>query len=183
LPEFKRHLQRNRDFLDGVCITGGEPTLYHSVSKLAEQIKDIGLSVKLDTNGTDPSFLGQLIENGLVDYIAMDIKAPLDERYHELAGLKVDLEKIHDSINLIMESSVDYEFRTTVVPKLMEIDNLKDISTSIIGAKKYVLQQFVSKNARDENLHNLELFDKSSMLNFKKQICNNIKKVVLRGFK
>jgi pyruvate formate lyase activating enzyme len=181
--ELERHLQSNRDFLDGVCITGGEPTLYSSLPLLIGKIKDLGLKVKLDTNGTKPKFLAQLIDDDLLDYIAMDIKAPLNERYHVLSGKKVDLANIKKSIEIIMKSNIEYEFRTTMVPSLLEPDDLLEISKSLSGAKKYVLQQFVKKNARDEKLQNVTLFDRESILTIKEQINDHVRDVTVKGIK
>lgn len=183
LIELDRHLRGNRDFLDGVCITGGEPTIYSELPNLIEHIQDIGLEVKLDTNGTNPKLIKQLIEDELINYIAMDIKGPLDDRYNILAGKSVELNSIKNSIEIIMESSIDYEFRTTVVPSLLTENDFLDIASSIIGAKKFVLQQFVPKNARDTQLQTLKPYDKNYLQNIQVLLKTNIKNVILRGVK
>lgn len=133
-------LSRRRKFLDGVVISGGEPTLQPDIDVFIDKIKDIGYKVKLDTNGTNPAVVEHLVNSGRVDYVAMDIKAPF-ERYDEICGVKVNLGNIERSIALLMENRVDYEFRTTVVPDLGE-DDILAIAERIRGAKRYILQQF-----------------------------------------
>ena len=129
-------LTERKDFIDGICLTGGEPTLYkdQGLFEFLEHIKDLGLKIKLDTNGTDPECLDQLIAKKLVDYMAMDVKGPLDQRYDRLSGVKTDLAKIEQSIKLIRESGLPYEFRTTVVPTLLDVPDIKDIAQSLAGA-------------------------------------------------
>ncbi len=145
LDKIEHFLTERKDFIDGVVITGGEPTCHVWLPELAKRFKDLGLLVKLDTNGTNPDMLKRLATRDprLVDYIAMDIKAPLDRRYELATGLKVDLGKIKESIKFIMNSGLDYEFRTTVVPNLLGEAEIGEIAKTIAGAKKYALQQFV----------------------------------------
>ena len=176
-------MRSNHDFLDGVCITGGEPTIYPELPKLIEQVKETGLRVKLDTNGTQLELLNELIEYGLISYIAMDIKAPLDERYNKLAGVKVDMAALKKCIQLIMDSGLDYEFRTTVVPTLLTEDDILDMAKSLAGAKKYVLQQFVPKNARAKALRDIEPYDAKTMNTLRDSAKEYIKEVFLRGLK
>ena len=183
IVEVMRHLRSNHDFLDGVCITGGEPTIYPELPKLIEQVKETGLRVKLDTNGTQLELLNELIEYGLISYIAMDIKAPLDERYNKLAGVKVDMAALKKCIQLIMDSGLDYEFRTTVVPTLLTEDDILDMAKSLAGAKKYVLQQFVPKNARAKALRDIEPYDAKTMNTLRDSAKEYINKVFLRGLK
>jgi len=133
-------LEERKNFLDGVCITGGEPTLHSELPGFCKKIKEKGFLVKLDTNGTNPKMLEFLVKKNLVDFIAMDIKAP-EEKYSKICGAKADLEKIKKSIELIKNSGIDYEFRTTLVPLLSEKD-LLSIGELLKGSKKFVLQQF-----------------------------------------
>lgn len=181
--ELDRHLRENRDFLDGVCITGGEPTIYKGLVNLIKHIKELGFLVKLDTNGTQTKTLEMLIDNSLIDYIAMDIKAPLNERYFELAGTSLNLEHIKLSIDLIMDSAPDYEFRTTVVPTMLDEGDITIIAEQLAGAKKYVLQQFVPDHSRDEQLRELKPYDRETMQSFQKICEERITKVSLRGVK
>ncbi len=143
LEKIEHFLSERKDFIDGVVITGGEPTCHAWLPELAKRFKDLGLLVKLDTNGTNPEMLKQLLASNLIDYIAMDIKAPLDSKYEEAVGTKVDLGKVRESIKFIMGSGLDYEFRTTVIPNLLGEAEIETIAKTIAGAKKYALQQFV----------------------------------------
>ncbi|MDD2646608.1 MAG: anaerobic ribonucleoside-triphosphate reductase activating protein [Patescibacteria group bacterium] len=144
------YLAENRKFLDGVMISGGEPLAGLEVKSKAddflgfvEKIKELGLGVGIETNGSNPDFLEYLLKNDLIDYVAMDIKAPLvPEKYKTLSGVDVDLEKIKKSIELIKNLALDYEFRTTVVPGMLTEKDLIDVAEAIKGAKRFYLQEF-----------------------------------------
>ena len=141
----KAQLENQKNWIDGVCITGGEPTLHSFLPDLCSELKKMGFLVKLDTNGTNPIMLKELIEKKLVDYIAMDVKTSLiSEKYSKAIGsnAKSLLENVKKSINLLMNSKIDYEFRTTVVPTLHESDDVVQICNALKGCKKYVLQKF-----------------------------------------
>jgi len=138
-------LLKRKDFIDGICMSGGEPTLYPDLPEYFKGIKDKGFLIKLDTNGTNPKLLKNLLNFNLIDYIAMDIKSSLDfDNYSKAAGIKdkIMIEKVKDSIKLIMNSEIDYEFRTTVVPLLHSEETIIGIARYIAGARKYVLQNF-----------------------------------------
>ncbi len=135
-------LERRKNLLDAVTITGGEPTVHEDLIPFIERIRALGFLVKLDSNGTNPEVLREAIAHSLVDYIAMDIKSPL-ARYSETVARPVDVEKIRESIALIMNSGVDYEFRTTVVKSLLSTEDIRAIGEEIRGAKQYFLQKFV----------------------------------------
>ncbi|MCG7840958.1 MAG: anaerobic ribonucleoside-triphosphate reductase activating protein, partial [Methanomassiliicoccales archaeon] len=121
----EEYLLENNDFLDGVVITGGEPTLNEDLPELISRVRALGLKVKLDTNGTNPDMLDDLIKAGLLDFVAMDLKGPLDLKYDQLCGTAVDLVAIKRSINMIMTSGIDYEFRTTVVPHYLDAQDIE----------------------------------------------------------
>ena len=127
--------------LDGVVVTGGEPTIQRDLPDFLAEVKGMGYQVKLDTSGINPNVLVELIGDGLVDYVAMDIKAPLN-RYSEVAGAEVSEGAIRKSIEVIERSGIDYEFRTTVVREQLSGDDIMSIAESIKGAKRYVLQRF-----------------------------------------
>ena len=140
-------LREREKFLDALCITGGEPTLQEDLPRFIERVKQLGLLVKLDTNGSHPEVLKELFDNNLLDYIAMDVKGPAT-RYGDLAGVYVDLDAIRRSIKLIMERAPNYEFRTTVAPTI----TTKDIEATVElvpGAKRYFLQTFVVPKKKD----------------------------------
>jgi pyruvate formate lyase activating enzyme len=144
-PDIEDQLKRQKSWIDGVCITGGEPTLQKSLLDLCQKIKNIDLLVKLDTNGTNPPLLKDLIDRKIVDYIAMDIKSPLTvEKYSKAIGVNAEiwLSKVKQSIQLLMDSDIDYEFRTTIVPVIHDLDDITQICYSIKNCKKFVLQKF-----------------------------------------
>lgn len=143
--EIDSYLLERKDFIDGICMSGGEPTLYLDLPAYFKEFKDNGFLIKLDTNGTNPKLLEKLLNLNLVDYIAMDIKSSLDfDNYSKAAGIKDEkiLKEVQDSIELIMNSKIDYEFRTTVVPLLHSEETILKIASYITRAKKYVLQNF-----------------------------------------
>jgi pyruvate formate lyase activating enzyme len=138
-------LQSRKGKLDGVCITGGEPTLQKDLPRLLETVKAMGFRVKLDTNGTNPQVLRQLLEAKLPDYVAMDIKNSPDRYTQTCGGVEV-LEPVRESAALLMEGAVDYEFRTTVCNPLHTPEELAAIGQWLRGAKQYFLQQFVASS-------------------------------------
>lgn len=156
-----------KGWIQGVCITGGEPTIHPDLPDLVQELSKI-VPVKLDTNGTNPEILRKLMP--YVDYVAMDIKAS-PEKYSELAGTNVDMDKINESIRLIMNEARDYEFRTTAVPVLSEND-FERLSLWIRGAKRYVIQQYSTDGGTlDPKFSELEPYDS----NFISHICNRIR--------
>lgn len=136
-------LQERFGRLEGVVITGGEPTMHADLPSFIKKIKELGYLVKLDTNGTNPEMLSRLIKDKLIDYIAMDIKAPLT-KYQRVVGIEVDCEKIQKSVKIIMTSGLPYEFRTTVVPGLLIKEDFSKMGETIKGADKWYLQKFKS---------------------------------------
>lgn len=140
-------------WVDGVCISGGEPTIHPRLPSLIEEIKGLGLLVKLDTNGSRPHVLQALVEDGLVDCVAMDIKAPLDEMsYARAAGAPVDLEKIRESISFLKKGKVEYYFRTTVVPALHKGEDLLHLAHHLSGSSSLTLQNFNPEDPLDPHL-------------------------------
>jgi pyruvate formate lyase activating enzyme len=141
--ELFSYLEKRRKVLDGICLTGGEPLLQDGVEDFLKRVRELGYSIKLDTNGTFPEKLRELTESGLVDYVAMDIKNS-PERYAETVGMPgFDYAPIRESISFLLSGSVDYEFRTTVVRELHNAESLVAAARSIQGAKRYYLQKFV----------------------------------------
>lgn len=143
VDEILAFLKKRQGILDGVVITGGEPLLQKDITEFIKQIRELGYSVKLDTNGTFPEKLRELVENGLVDYVAMDIKNS-PELYAETIGISgYDISKIKESISFLLEGGVDYEFRTTVVREFHSVFGMNGIGKLIKGAKRHYLQAFV----------------------------------------
>ncbi len=141
IEDFAAFLDTRKGILEGVCVTGGEPTLYPSLEKLLRMIKEKGFLVKLDTNGTNPLILSQLIEKKLIDYVAMDVKAAY-EHYETVIGVKRSLEQIKQSVEMLKNSKINYEFRTTVIPQIHTAAEMNLIGNWIRGAQKYYIQNF-----------------------------------------
>jgi pyruvate formate lyase activating enzyme len=158
---FFSFLKQRKGLLDGVCITGGEPTIYKNLPGFIKKIKKLGFLVKLDTNGSNPEMLKKLINNRLIDYVAMDVKAPLkNQNYNKAIGAKVDLTKIKKSIELIKNSGLDYEFRTTVLPKIHKDEDIINIAKYLKGTKIYYLQPYRKPNLKIINQKKLESLQK-----------------------
>jgi pyruvate formate lyase activating enzyme len=144
----KERLQAKKGWIDGVVLTGGEPLCNEQeAAQLCGRIKELDLLVKIDTNGAFPEVMQRLIGNKLIDYIAMDIKAPIDERYNMATGKQVDLDKIKKSMTILMGGNIDYEFRTTCVPGIIDANAIHQIGKNIKSAKKWALQAHVPDNA------------------------------------
>lgn len=140
--EIFRYLEKRHGVLDGVCVTGGEPTLNEDIELFLRPIKKLGYSIKLDTNGSHPDMIKRLVEKGLVDYIAMDIKN-CESKYGVTCGVKdINFTSIKESIQYIMSCGIDYEFRTTVVNPLHTTEDIEEAASMIKGAKRYYLQGF-----------------------------------------
>lgn len=168
-PEIKQEeiidfLKKRKGFLDGVCITGGEPTLNKELPDFISKIKKLGFMVKLDTNGSNPEMLKELIDRKLLDYVAMDIKAPL-EYYDKITNVKVNRDDIQKSVNLIRRLK-DYEFRITVVPGLFDNDSAKLIGEWLKGSKRFYIQQFRGIKTLDDNFVGKKPFSKEELENF-----------------
>jgi len=141
------------DQLDGVVISGGEPTIQKNLIGFIKEIKKLGYNIKLDTNGSNPEMIEQLLEQGLVDYIAMDIKAPL-KKYTELTGTSSSMKQLLQSIDLISHNGVAHEFRTTVVKPLLSEHDIKEIRSIIPSTSTHHIQTFNPQNALDPSLRN-----------------------------
>ena len=165
-------------WLDGVVITGGEPTLYPNLISLIHEFKERGLKVKLDTNGTRPDVLEELLEKQMVDCIAMDIKAPPNDEilYKKCCGMDVDIENICHSIKIIMASDRDYIFRTTVVPSFLTIESVVEIAKCISGARKLVLQNFRPGKLIDSSLNRLKPFSFEELEQFRDTVSLYVEK-------
>lgn len=141
--EFFAFLRKRQGILDGVCVTGGEPLIQHGIEDFVREIKRLGYAVKLDTNGSFPDKLQRIVEAGLVDYVAMDIKNS-QENYGRTVGIEgYDLRNIHRSVQYLLSGPISYEFRTTVVREFHQRSDFESIGKWIRGARRYYLQQFV----------------------------------------
>ncbi len=136
-------LKKRQGLLDGVCVTGGEPLINKDIGDFLSKVKELGFKIKLDTNGTNPALLKELVSQKLVDYVAVDIKNS-PEKYAETVGLKsFDMSTINETVNFLMSGCVDYEFRTTVTKQFHTEKSMEEAARFIRGAKRYFLQNFV----------------------------------------
>lgn len=165
--ELFEHLNKRKNILKGVCITGGEPTLYAELPSFIQKIKKLGFLVKLDTNGTNPTMLRTLLDAHLLDYIAMDIKAD-EANYAACAGISTSFEtmltNIKDSITLIKQSDIAYEFRTTVLKGFHTADMMRGICKFTDGGKQFVIQNFVDSEHVPN--HSFQSFDEATLQEF-----------------
>ena len=141
--EVLSYLKKRQGILDGVVITGGEPLLQDGIEEFIGKIKDLGYAIKLDTNGSFPEKLISLVEKGLVDYVAMDIKNSKAKYMATIGVNNIDMASIEKSVDFLLQNKVDYEFRTTIVDGFHTVDDIQDIVVWIKGAHKYFLQNFV----------------------------------------
>jgi pyruvate formate lyase activating enzyme len=179
--EFFDFLKKRQNKLDGVCITGGEPTIQSDLIDFAEKIKELGFLVKLDSNGSRPDVLKKVFDKKLVDFVAMDIKnSPAN--YERACGTKVDIERIKLSVELIRKAGVDYEFRTTVVPGIHQEKDFEIVGRWLKGSQNYVLQSFQDQGKLlDENMR--QKFVQGKKLDLEKikvKLGTYIKKVEIR---
>ena len=183
LPKYREEeifsfLEKRRNVLEGVCVTGGEPTLYNELPEFIKKIKALGYKVKLDTNGSNPKMLKELVREKLVDYVAMDIKAPA-YNYDKVCGVLVNIEKIKESVDFLKEKIVLYEFRTTVVDKLHCKEDIIEIGKWLVGAENYYLQNY---QETDKNLsHGFSSMDEAKLMELKEELKNYVENVKVRG--
>ena len=182
----RNHLILNNGWIDGVVITGGEPCLAEDLENLIDTLKALKLLIKIDTNGSRPEVLKRLIKGSKVDAVAMDVKAPLDERkYSEVVGVQVNLEEISESVDFLMSLSqgTEVEFRTTVCPAFLDEDDVVEIARSIQGAPRFVLQEFRPLNCINRRMLDVTPYLPSQM----EKILASAKKYVpdayIRGYK
>lgn len=152
--EILSFLKKRQGVLDGVVISGGEPTLMDDLKSRIIKIKELGYLVKLDTNGSNPDLLRELIDEKLIDYVAMDIKHSFNKYYDIIVNRNINLDDIKESIEILMENKIDYEFRITLVKEYHDIDSIYEIGKMLEGSKKLFLQQYkLSDGVPNKDLH------------------------------
>lgn len=177
--EILSFLEKRTGLLDGVAITGGEPLLNPDIADFIRKIRSMGYAVKLDTNGSFPERLKAIVGEGLVDYVAMDIKNH-KEKYAETIGLKnLDLSKIEESVEFLKSGAVDYEFRTTVVEQFHTVEDIRAAAEWISGAKRYFLQNFVDSG--ELICEEVSGVDKETMLKMKSVAADFVPQTEIRG--
>jgi len=179
--DFFNFLKERKGLLEGVVVCGGEPTIHKDLPDFIKKIKDLGYLVKLDTNGSGPQVLRKLIKGKLIDYIAMDVKAPLkSQKYNIATGVKVNLEDIKKSIKIIKNSGIDYEFRTTVVPTIHNKADIIQITKDIGPAKRFFLQNFRSEKTIGPEFEKIKPYPKEFLSEIKKEISHFIETCEVR---
>ena len=172
-------LKKRVGILDGVVISGGEPTLMPNLEEKIRAIKELGYSIKLDTNGTHPEVIKDLVSKGLIDYIAMDIKSSLDD-YHRFCHNDSLIEKVKESIELLKSGIVDYEFRMTLIQEYHSLEVINKVKETLRGSKRLYLQQFkVSDGVINKDLHAV---DEGLANKFVETLSQSIETVELRGY-
>jgi pyruvate formate lyase activating enzyme len=181
--EFLDFLRERQDLLEGVVLCGGEPTVNKDLPQFIQKIKNLGFLVKLDTNGSNPKMLKDLIDQNLIDYVAMDIKAsPQNQIYKSILAEGVKLSDIEESVKILKNSGVDFEFRTTVVNTIHEKEEFKEIAEWIGGENvKYYLQNFLPTKTIDPEFEKIKPFRKEFLEEIIKEISPHFKSVILRG--
>ncbi len=167
--EFFSFLEGKKGLLEGVVVCGGEPTCSKDLPEFLSKIKKLGFLIKLDTNGSNPKILKRLIDEKLVDYVAMDIKAPR-EKYEEVVGVKVNIKDIEESVKLLKEDRVDYEFRTTVVPPLHSKEDILSIAKWLSPAKNYYLQNFRPEKTINPDFERIKPYPREFLLEIEKEV-------------
>lgn len=176
--ELLEFLKKRQGLLDGVCISGGEPTLQKNLPQFLQQIKNLGFQIKLDTNGTMPDVIKNLADKNLINYIAMDIKAS-PENYHNLTGVATNLDAVKESVEFIKFCGIEYEFRTTVVKNLHTLADFTKIGKWLKNARAYFLQPFVNRNT--VKIQGLAAPDEEELHNYLKEIQKYIPNAKIRG--
>lgn len=177
--DVREFLERRVGVLEGVCITGGEPTLHKGLKDVLKEIKALGFLTKLDTNGTRPEVLVDLVETCMVDYVALDVKNS-PAKYGQTVGIEnYDLAPVIESIEFLLQDTVDYEFRTTVVEEFHDQRSLTELAAWIKGAKRYYLQSFVDGD--DVLRLGLHPFSLEEMKEFERMLKPIVPSVQLRG--
>lgn len=179
----RQFLMNHIDWVDGVVVSGGEPTTSAGLFELLDEIRRMGFAVRVDTNGSNPEVIEQGVREGLIQSVGMDVKAPLDTRYSNAAGVAVDLEKIRRSIDfLIGGGAEDYEFRTTVVPGMHSEDDIVDIAGSLSGAERYILQNFHPLDCIDPGMMSKESLDPNVLKAMAAKAAPHVKSCWVRGY-
>jgi pyruvate formate lyase activating enzyme len=164
LETILNRLNSYRDWIDGVCITGGEPTIHKDLPWLIKEIKQNGYSVKLDTNGSNPQMLEKLIASEEIDFISMDIKAPLDPiSYYRTIGVQFDLKLILRSIQIIKRGKIDFQFRMTVVPGLHNKEDIKTLGHQLNVGNRFILQSFNPENPLNPSFKSILPYDQKML--------------------
>ena len=184
IDEILSFLEDNKEKYGAVVISGGEPTMHQDLPDVLKKIRSLGLLIRLETNGTYPKMLSSVINEGLVDYVAMDIKAPLEtDKYKDIAGVSIStsqLGKINKSIRILTRSKTEYEIRTTLIKQKHSFHDILDICNTIVGCKRYCLQEFDADIAYDKTYNTFTGYDQKELTRLIKAINPEIKEVIFK---
>jgi len=167
--EFFDFLEERKGMLEGIVLCGGEPTINKDLPGFAAKIKKFGYSIKLDTNGSNPKMLRKLIDDKLINYVAMDVKLP-KEKYPEIFRGEIKIQDIEKSIEILKENEIDYEFRTTVIPTVLDKQEIFKIAKWISPAKKYYLQNFRAEKTINPKFEKVKPYPEEYLLEIQKEI-------------
>lgn len=184
IDEILTFIEENKEKYDAVVMSGGEPTMHNDLPDILKKIKALGLFVRLETNGTNPKILSIITQESLADYIAMDIKAPLEtNKYKDIVGVSINtsqLGKINQSIRILTRSGIDYEIRTTLIKQKHSFHDILDICNTIVGCKRYCLQEFDADIAHDKTYTNFSAYTPDELSRMIKAINPEIKEVIFK---
>jgi pyruvate formate lyase activating enzyme len=172
-------LAKRKGKIDAVSITGGEPTIQNDLIDFVKRVRKTGYSIKIDTNGSQPEVIEKLISMKLLDYIAMDIKSPAG-KFKSITKSDISYHKITQTIELIMKSGIPYEFRTTVLKRLLDENDIVNIAHSIRTARLYILQQFVPSKVLDRGLMHYESYSREELESLRKKITKSVSNILIR---
>ncbi len=171
LEDILNRLHSLRNWIDGVCLTGGEPTLQTDLPTLVEKIKRYGFLVKLDTNGSTPHMLEELVNSRMIDFVSMDVKAPLNLfHYSKATGVSINLDSILKSIEILKRGEVEYQFRMTVVPKLHREEDIQTLGSQLRAGQRLILQPFNPENPLDPSFKNIVPYDPELLKRIEKKV-------------
>ena len=184
VDDLLKFLEKNSAKYDAVVVSGGEPTLHKDLPVLLGKLKKLDFMVRLETNGTNPAMLREIIKLGLVDYVALDVKAPLNkEKYKEITGVSIKtrvLGAINQSIRSLTKSGIDYEVRTTLIKEKHSFHDIMDICDTIVGCKRYCLQEFDSEIVFDKTYDKFNGYDPKELTRLIKAINPDISEVEIK---
>lgn len=184
LDDVVSYIEEHNDFLDGIVLTGGEPCIHSDLPEFIAELRAVGMRVKVDTNGSFPDMLERLVKEQLVDYVAMDIKGPLDfDAYSRCAGIgdRRILDRVKDSVDLLMQGEIDYEFRTTVVPALHRSTDIERIGDQLRGAQRFVIQNYIARDTLDPAYMDETPYDRERLEEFREIIACHVEECTVRG--
>lgn len=177
--EVLSYLEERKKILDGVCITGGEPTIQKDLKDFIKKVKSLGLKVKLDTNGSNPLVIKELLDENLIDYIAMDVKTVFS-KYNLITNRNVDIDLLRSSIDLIKNSKIDYEFRTTVVKAFVSYEDLVFI-LDYLNCKRFYLQKF--EDRQSNIVYHLDSYSDEELKNIYSELVKKYDYIKIRGLR